>query len=256
MMTEEIKRFKKRLKSEVVYGPFSKTNDPGMIEAIGYGGFDFVILDLEHGPNSIETVQNLIRAAQVSGILPIVRVKERNDSIIQEALDIGAAGIEVPQISSKNDAEHLVKAAKFAPKGMRGVCRFVRAANYSSMDRFKYFKEANEALIIIHLEGQEAINNLDELLKVKGIDIMFIGPYDLSQSLGVPGQVDHPLVEERMMEIINKCNSKGVCVGTFVDNIKNAKKWRDVGVRYISYSVDVGLLYEHCKGIVADLIKN
>ena len=254
-MIKEIKQFRERLKADVVYGPFSKTNDPGMIEAIGYAGFDFVILDLEHGPNSIETVQNLIRAAQVSGVFPIVRVKEKNDSVIQEALDIGAAGIEVPQISNKNDAENLIRVAKFAPEGMRGVCRFVRAANYSSMDRFEYFKAANEALIIIHLEGQEAIKNLDELLDVKGIDIMFIGPYDLSQSLGLPGQIDHPLVEEKMKEIIGKCSSKGVCVGTFVDNINNANKWKDAGIRYIAYSVDVGLLYEHCRNIVANLTK-
>jgi 4-hydroxy-2-oxoheptanedioate aldolase len=255
MMINEIRKFKEKIKNEAVYGPFSKTNDPGMVEAIGYAGFDFVILDLEHGPNSVESVQNLIRAAQVSGVLPIVRVKEGNDSVIGEVLDIGAAGIEVPQISSKKDAEHLIKVAKFAPEGMRGVCRFVRAADYSSMDRFEYFKTANEALIIIHLEGQEAIDNLDEILEVKGIDIMFIGPYDLSQSLGVPGQVNHPVVEEKMKEIISKCNAKGVCVGTFVDNLENAKKWEDAGIKYISYSVDVGLLYEHCRDILKNIKK-
>jgi len=250
MMAKEIKQFKELIKAGAVYGPFAKTNDPGMIEAMGFAGFDFVILDLEHGPNSVETVQNLIRAAQISGILPIVRVKDNNDSVIGEVLDIGAAGIEVPQISTKEDAEHLIEVAKFAPEGMRGVCRFVRAADYSSMDRFEYFKEANEAIIIIHLEGQKAIENLDELLDVKGIDIMFIGPYDLSQSLGIPGQIDHPLVEEKMKEIIGKCSSKGVCIGTFVDNVTNAKKWRDAGIRYIAYSVDVGLLYEHSKDIL------
>jgi len=118
------------------------------------------------------------------------------------------------------------------------------------MDRFEYFKAANEALIIIHLEGQEAINNLDELLDVKGIDIMFIGPYDLSQSLGIPGQIAHPLIEEKMKEITGKCNNRGVCVGTFVENVEDAKKWRDAGIRYIAYSVDVGLLYEHCRDIM------
>jgi len=253
MMTKEIKQFKDHIKQGAVYGPFAKTNDPGMIEAMGYAGFDFVILDLEHGPNSVETVQNLIRAAQISGMLPIVRVKENNDSVIGEVLDIGAAGIEVPQISTKEDAEHLIQVAKFAPEGMRGVCRFVRAADYSAMDRFEYFKEANEALIVIHLEGQTAIDNLEELLDVEGIDVMFIGPYDLSQSLGIPGQIDHPMLEEKMKEIINKCSEKGVCIGTFVDNIKNAIKWRDAGIRYIAYSVDVGLLYEHCKGILQEV---
>ncbi|MCL5073690.1 MAG: aldolase/citrate lyase family protein [Actinobacteria bacterium] len=255
MMTKEIRAFRDKLKKEAVYGPFSKTNDPAMIEAMGYAGFDFIILDLEHGPNSVETLQNLIRAAQISQVLPIVRVKEKNDSVIGEVLDIGAAGIEVPQISTKEDAEHLVKVAKFAPEGMRGVCRFVRAANYSAMDRFEYFKTANETLIIIHLEGEEAINNIDDLLTVKGIDIMFIGPYDLAQSLGIPGQIDHPLLEEKMKEIIIKCSAKKICVGTFVDNLKNLKKWKNAGIRYISYSVDTGILYECCKNIL-DNIKN
>lgn len=109
MMMKEIRAFREKTRKGPVYGTFSKTSDPAIVEAIGFSGFEFIILDLEHAPNSVETVQNLIRAAQVSGIVPIVRVKEGNDSIIGEVPDIGAAGIEVPQVSTKEDAEHIIK---------------------------------------------------------------------------------------------------------------------------------------------------
>lgn len=254
MITEEIRNFKKKIAEKPVIGPFSKTEDPAFIEAMGYAGLDFVILDLEHGPNTIKSLQNLVRAAQISGLFPIVRVKEDQASVIGEALDIGAGGIQVPQITSAEDARKVIKLAKFAPEGMRGVCRFVRAAQYSSMDRFEYFKESNEAVIILQLEGEEAIVNLDEILEVPGIDIIFIGPYDLSQSLGVAGQVDHPLVSKKMKEIIEKCLLKNIVVGTFVDNADGARKWKDLGVRYISYSVDVGIFYEKCKELATQII--
>lgn len=147
----------------------------------------------------------------------------------------------------------VIKRTKFSPVGERGVCRFVRAANYSSKDRFEYFKDANEAVIILQIEGQAGINNLDDIISVKGIDAIFIGPYDLSQSLGVAGQIDHPSVEEKMLEIVKKCAEVGVTVGTFVDTIENARKWKKLGVKYISYSVDVGIFYDATRRIIKEI---
>lgn len=253
LLIQQIEKFKDKLQKNTAFGVFSKTNDPAFIEIMGHAGFDFVILDLEHGPNSVENLQNLIRAAQISELLPIVRVKENNLSVIGEVLDIGAAGIQVPQITSAVEAQGIVNIAKFSPEGMRGVCRFVRAAGYSSMDRFKYFSESNKTLIILQLEGKEAIANLDEILDFVNVDVLFIGPYDLSQNLGVAGQIDHPAVESKMKEIIHKCAKKNMVVGTFVDNIKNAKKWEEAGVKYIAYSVDMGLFYEQCYATVKTL---
>lgn len=251
-----IQKFKEKLRRDSsVIGPFSKTSDPAFIEAMGYAGCDFVILDLEHGPNNVQTLQNLIRAAEVSGVFPIVRVKEDNHSVIGEVLDIGAGGIQVPQITNAKQAKETIQLAKFAPTGMRGVCRFVRAANYSSMDRFQYFKEANESIIILQLEGQEAIDNLEEIIKVEGIDIIFIGPYDLSQSLGVGGQVEHPAVEEKMVTIIEKCKKNNIMVGTFVDTVENARKWKKMGIKYLSYSVDVGIFYDSCKNLINKIME-
>lgn len=255
MLTQQIRAFKEKIKNEPVIGPFSKTEDPAIIEAMGYAGMDFVILDLEHGPNTVSSLQHLICAAEISNILPIVRVKENAPHLIGEVLDIGAGGIQIPQIKNAEDVHEVMKYAKFAPEGMRGVCRYVRAANYSSMDRFQYFKESNEAVIVLQLEGQEALDNINDIIEIEGFDILFIGPYDLSQSLGFVGQTDHPLVKEMMAGIVKKCQQKSISVGTFVDTIEQAKYWKQLGIRYICYSVDVGIFYEKCREIIDDIMQ-
>ena len=230
-------RFEKNNLKEVlkegknVFGPFMKFADPAAVEIMGFAGFDFVIIDAEHGPISMQNAQNMIRAAETANITPIIRVANNDEALILRALDIGAQGIEIPQINSKSQAIKAVRSVKYAPQGKRGVCRYVRAANYSSMDKFEYFKSANnETMIIAHIEGVEGINNLDEILSVPGIDVIFIGPYDLSQSLGIPGEVSNPLVTEKMKEVVLKCKENKVSVGTFADDVKTAKFWVSLGV--------------------------
>jgi 4-hydroxy-2-oxoheptanedioate aldolase len=241
---------------KVVFGPFLKFTDPAVVEIMGFAGFDFVIIDAEHGPISMQNAQNMIRAAEIVNITPVIRVGNNDEALILRALDIGAQGIEIPQINSKPDAVRAVKSVKYSPQGERGVCRYVRAANYSSMNKFEYFKSANnETMIIAHIEGVEGINNLDEILSVSGIDVIFIGPYDLSQSLGIPGQVNNSLVVEKMKEVVLKCKQNKVAVGTFADDVETAKSWVSLGVQYMSFSVDVGILYEVCKQIVEKLKK-
>ncbi|RLC38980.1 MAG: aldolase [Candidatus Nealsonbacteria bacterium] len=239
---------------KAVFGPFLKFTDPAVVEIMGFAGFDFVIIDEEHGPISIENAQNMIRAAESVNIAPVIRVSNNDEALILRALDIGAQGIEIPHINSRYDAERAVKSVKYSPQGERGVCRYVRAANYSSMDKFKYFKCANEeTMIIAHIEGVEGINNLNEILSVPGIDVIFIGPYDLSQSLGIPGEVNHPLVTEKMKEVVLKCKENKIAVGTFADDVETAKSWILLGVQYMSFSVDVGILYETSKNILKQL---
>jgi 4-hydroxy-2-oxoheptanedioate aldolase len=250
-------KLKEKLQAgRTVLGPFLKMTDPAIVEIVGHAGFDFVIIDTEHGPMSIETAQNLIRAAEIVKITPIIRVTENNQSLILRALDIGAQGVQVPQISQKTHAEETVKAAKYHPRGERGLCRFIRAADYSSMDRFKYFEKANqETLVIVHIEGVEGINNLSDILTIKDLDIIFLGPYDLSQSCGVPGQVEHPKVIEKMTQVVKMAKKENKIVGTFVDTVEAGKKWMQLGVQYISFSVDVGIFFQACSHIVEDIKK-
>ena len=209
-MKETLKIFRDKLNNnEFVYGPFMKTSDPMFVEAVGLAGFDYVILDMEHGPVTIENQQNNIRAAEARNTVPIIRLKDRGENTIGKALDIGAYGIQVPQINNAEEAKNVVKFAKFYPYGMRGVCRFVRAADYSNCDRYKFFESSKDVLIILQLEGIKAIENLDEILDVEGVDILFIGPYDLSQSLGIPGQVNNPVVVNAMKDIVERAKAKG-----------------------------------------------
>ncbi len=243
-----IREFRERLRDgKAVFGPFMKTCDPGFVEAAGYAGMDFAILDMEHGPAGIQSMQNNIRAAQNSGILPVIRVQSITEDAIGKALDIGAAGVEIPKVSTAQDAEKAVKYARFSPLGERGVCRFVRAAHYSALDKDVYFQSANHIIVVAQVEGREAIENIDEILSVEGIDIVFIGPYDLSQSLGVPGQVTHPLVEKEMGRIVERVKKKGIVAGTFTDSREMMEKWMKAGVQYISYSVDMGIFYDSCR---------
>jgi len=130
-------------------GPFLKSTDPMIMEICGIAGFDFAIIDLEHGPLWIETAQNLVRAAEARGITPVVRVTENSPELIMRALDIGAHGVQIPQISSAADSISAVSASKYYPNGQRGVCRYVRAADYSNMDKYEYFKSANEQTMVI-----------------------------------------------------------------------------------------------------------
>jgi 4-hydroxy-2-oxoheptanedioate aldolase len=249
-----LNKFKAKLKAgKPVYGPFIETIDPAFIEVSGYSGFDFVIIDMEHGPAGLSQVQNLISAAVLTNVIPIVRTSNATDTAIHQPLDLGALGVQIPQVSTSQMVKDCVKSARFFPEGERGLCRFVRAAEYSALPRDEYFKKANEGLVIIQLEGKEVLDDLDNILKVEGVDIFFIGPYDLSQSLGVPGQVTHPKVIETINGIVKRALSLGVVVGSFADTLQAAAMWKKAGIQYISYSHDVGIYTDACSRLLKDL---
>lgn len=244
---------------QVAIGQFLKITDPAVVEIAGNAGFDFVIIDNEHGPIDIQNIQNMIRAAEVADITPVVRVRDNDETLILKVLDIGAQAIEVPQINNINQADALIKAVKYSPKGERGLCRYVRSAGYSKLtetneQKKEYFKNANnETLIIAHIEGLEGIRNIDTIMSRGEIDVLFIGPYDLSQSLGIPGEINDPKVEEQMKIIIEKAKRNNKIIGTFVDDLDTAHKWINAGVQYIAFSVDVGLLYAKYREIIGNL---
>lgn len=236
-----------------VYGVFAKTSDPFFIEILGKAGFDFVILDSEHGPNSPRDMYPLVLASWVSGLLPVVRVGMLSEAEIARMLDLGLAGIQVPQINTVEQAEKAAKWSRFAPRGLRGVCRFVRAADFSLQARVEYFAQANEIAVIGMLEGVAGIRNLNEILEVGGIDVLFIGPYDLSQALGVIGEVDNPVVLKEIEVIVSKCKARNRTVGMFVDSIASARRYKELGVKYLAYSVDVGIFADACQEINDEL---
>ncbi|MCE5258754.1 MAG: aldolase [Chloroflexi bacterium] len=249
MRENQLKRSLQR--GEVVYGPFMNCSYGSFIEIVGMTGFDFAIIDMEHGPLEVETAEDLCRAGQAGGLSPIVRVRKNDAPQIQRALDIGSAGVQVPQIETRADAEAVVKAAKYQPLGMRGLSFYTRAGDYVVFGQQGITDRLNaEQLVIIHIEGQRGLENLDEIVSVPNIDVIFLGPYDLSQSFGIPGQVNDPRVVKGMEVATKKIRAAGKAAGTFAGSPEAAKRWSSLGVQYIALGVDVGIFSDACKALL------
>ena len=245
---------KKLLSGGVSCGPFLKLTDPAVAEIVGLAGFTHAVIDLEHGPLTIQRAQDLIRAARLRGLAPMVRVGANRETEILRALDIGAEGVHIPHIDSREEAQRALSACYFHPSGSRGVCRYVRAADYTATPKATHFREANERIVpVLHIEGQEGVRALPDILELEGHGIIFLGPYDLSQSCGVPGEVNHPKVLDAMRSAVAQAKQQGVAVGTFVDAPEDAGTWAALGVQYICLSVDVGILYDACAAASAAL---
>ena len=186
---DSVARFKAAMESDRgALGPFMIGTDPAFVEAAGYAGYDFVLLDMEHGTTTHQQLPHLIRAANVAGVCPVVRVPRGTDIWIDQALDVGAGAVMIPQIDTAEQARAAISAAKFSPVGTRGTCRFVRSAGFGAVPGSEYFAKAQDTAVILQAEGRKAVENLDEILDVPGIDVLFVGPYDLSSSLGLVGQ--------------------------------------------------------------------
>lgn len=243
---------KQRLRNgETVLGPFVLCSDPSFTEAVGLAGFDFIIVDMEHGPLTVETAQKLCQAASGVGLAPIVRIRRNDGPQIQRALDIGSAGVQVPQIETRADAEAVVRGAKYAPIGARGVSFYTRAGHYALDGGVGVGERLNEEqMTVIHIEGVRGLENLDEIIAVPHIDVIFLGPYDLSQSLGILGQVNDPRVVGAMREAVGKIRAAGKVAGTFAADAETARRWIDAGVQYVSVSVDNGIFAHACRDLV------
>ena len=222
-----------------VYGMFSLLNDPALVEMIGYVGLDFVIIDTEHASNTTEQVAQLIRAAELSNITPIVRVTANAPELILRVLDLGAGGILVPQVNTAKQAAAAVKAARYAPQGERGLAGVVRAARYGFVPLPEYLAGANrETLVITQVEHVDAVNNLDEILAVDGIDGIFVGPADLSQSMGCTGQFDNPELRRTIHTVIEKTRRTDKWAGIFCLDAADAAYWRSAGVQFLTIGTE------------------
>ncbi len=246
---------KSRLQAgEVLVGPFVIVPSVPLVDTLGYAGMDFCIIDTEHGPISQETATDLVIAAQGSGVTPVIRVGDNDERLILRALDIGAEGVQVPQINDVDDANHAVKAARYYPLGERGMSSFTRAGDYWSKQAPDHTDRQNaETSLIVHIEGKRGLDNLDAIMAVEGIDVLFLGPYDISQSLGMPGDVRSPTVEGAIRGAADKIRAQNRAVGSFAKDIEMAKWLIDLGVQYVSFSVDATIYTQACADIARAL---
>ncbi len=229
-------RTKAKLKAgETVFGCFLRYPDPSLVEMLGYQNWDFLVFDGEHGTIDPRTCENMVRAAELQDVTPIVRVTTNVPSIILRFMDTGAQGLHVPWVNSASEAEGAVRSVKYHPLGIRGLAG-VRAAGYAQAAPLgEYVQQANaETLVVIHIETAQAVKQLPKIVAVDGLDVIFIGPTDLSHSLGVPGQPQHPTVEAAMEQIVEAVSRSNAALGVMVGTAQAARKWRDRGARYIA----------------------
>ena len=227
-------------KGNPMVGIFLQFPAPGLVEMAAACGYDFVIIDNEHGTIEVNgATENMIMAAYASGIYPVVRIPNLAMGSILKPLDMGAKGIHVPLINTKELAEETVNFAKYPPMGNRGTALSTRAGNYgfSKEKGREFFDKKNEDnLTIVAIETKESIANLDDILSVPGIDAVFIGPFDLSVSLGYPTEVKHPAVVDAVKGIMKKTLAAGLQVGILPISPEQAKEYIALGATYLPVS--------------------
>lgn len=231
-----------------VYGVISPTIDPIICEYLGFAGLDFYMIDAEHGAISPSDITNLVRACEVAGCTPLARVGDLNEKLILQFIDAGVVGIMMPGCSTVSDVERLVAAMKYPPMGNRGLGP-VRSADYMmKMSQLEYVNFSNaQTLVLPQVEDMEAVKNLKEMVKVKGVDGFIIGPRDLAMSMGFYDGPAHDEVKRVIDEIFDIVLSAGLMVGTVAATAEQAEALTKKGAGLILNSVQ-GLLTAGVKG--------
>lgn len=221
------------------YGVVVRFPAPALVEMFGLLGFDFVMFDAEHGSLTLQSVEELLRAAEVNNTTPILRVPALQAKEISRALDIGIQGIQVPNMDTLADAQAIVHAAKFSPEGERGMS-MGRGGDYGmTCDWAEYLTFSNQnTLLLGHIESVTAVNNLPEIVTCPGLDVLFIGPADLSQSMGLPGQLNHPEVLKMIEKAGALIRKGGKIPGIYASNAEAIKRFKDMGFLHLMISAD------------------
>ena len=238
----------------VTIGSWLSLGHESIAEIMSAAGFDWLVIDLEHSVIGIEKLHSLILAIESNGCVPLVRLTSNALSLAKRVMDAGAYGVIVPMVNSAGEAELAVKSIKYPPLGRRSV-GIARAHGYGPGFE-DYVKVANEeSILIIQIEHIESVHNIEEIISVEGIDGLIIGPYDLSGSLGLPGELNHPKVVEAKKRILGAAREKGIAAGIHIvyPSIEELGKCLEEGYRFIAFGTDILFLGESCRNSVRDI---
>ncbi|SOY63543.1 HpcH/HpaI aldolase family protein [Cupriavidus taiwanensis] len=234
-----------------VFGLINSLPLPLMAEMIGYAGFDFVILDLEHVGVNPQTLENMIRAAECAGTTALVRVPRAAPDIILRVLDAGAQGIVVPHVCSRATAELAVHSARYHPLGKRGIAGG-RTTGFGTLSLSEYMERANrELMVVAMIEDRAGVDAIEEIVAVPGIDMVLEGAIDLSQSLGVPADAQHPAVQAAIRRIAQACQARVVPFCAIPRAAGQCEQWREQGVHAFLLGDDRATAFRAMKQLVA-----
>lgn len=243
-------------RQKISVGSWITLPDTAVAEIMSRSGFDWLVVDMEHSVITLDKAQEIVRVIQLCGIDPLVRVGENNPNLIKRVMDTGAHGVIVPMVNSREDALKAVDAVKYPPAGKRGV-GLARAQGYGlSFRRYRDWISKN-SIVIAQIEHIQAVENLEDILEVEGIDGFIVGPYDLSASLGVPGDFKDRRVESALKEIIRVSRKTGKTAGFHVIMPSEKELLEKVkqGYRFMGFSLDTIFLGLVCSGKLAELRK-
>jgi len=232
----------------------SHVRTPSIAVMLKAAGFDFLFLDSEHGAFNMETIQDISLVAREAGIVPILRVPGLHDDHLFRPLDAGVMGLLCPHVETGEQARHIVRATKYSPLGERGMSlrnvhtSFLRGKGDEITRRLN-----EETLLAVQVETAKGVEHIDEIVAVQGIDAVYVGPNDLSQTVGVPGQIHHPEVTTRIERVIAACNRAGVAPGLHTYDVESAQGWLNRGIRLLGFSGDANFLVDAASKAVTDL---
>ncbi len=236
------------ISGEAVFGTWCMLPTAGVVDVIARTGIDFVVIDLEHGSISLETAEEMVRAAQLHGCQPIIRVGDDQENTILHALETNAMAVMVPHVADASSARRIVNASRYAPLGARGLSPYTSCHGYTHDQLDTSLKRhARDTLVGVLVEGTAGINNLGEICAVEGIDLVYLGMYDISQSVGLPGQLEHPLVMEELAKCLEVIKSNKILAGTFAREIEAAREFASMGFSLVAYTADSYALTQYFK---------
>jgi len=226
----------------------------GMGRIVAEAGAEFVVFDMEHTGFSIETIRTLIASCRPAEVTPMVRVPATEYHFIARALDMGALGIMVPMVETADQARRIVASAKYPPVGRRGAAFGVAHDGYTGGDITEKIESANrETLLIAQIETAEGVRNVEEIAAVDGIDVLWIGHFDLSNSLGIPGQFSHPQFQQAIAKVVAACQAHGKTPGFMASDVAGGKALLEQGFRILAYGGDLWIYQTALREGVAGL---
>lgn len=249
--------FKERLQSgRPLIGTFlSEVRNPLIASMLAGAGMDFLIVDMEHGAYDYETAGTICAVGREAGIACFVRIPEIRRETVLKPLDMGATGLLVPQVESPDQVRALVQHGKYPPQGKRGAA-LRRAHNRHApvADPAAYLAQVNEETVfVIQVESPQAVEALDDMLALRAVDGVFVGPFDLSVAMGIPGQITHPALQELVDKVIATCQRHGVIAGIHQSNVEGAKFWLERGIRLLAYGGDGAMIVDAASAAVRAL---
>jgi 2-keto-3-deoxy-L-rhamnonate aldolase RhmA len=249
-----MKSIRKRVRAgETLLGCFLNLGSSVSAEIVGLAEFDWVLIDLEHGAGFEKDVLFQLQALEHTSAAAVIRVEGLERQRFHRMLDLGAHGIMVPRIDNADEARAAVAAMRYQPVGVRGVAQINRACGFGN-DFKNYFASANDSLLtVIQIETEESLRNLDAIAATDGVDVLFVGPTDLSQSLGIFGQLDHPKFMDAVKAVGEAARRFDKAAGTLLKSQEDFRKYWEFGYRFIACGSDGGLLNTSARRLATDL---